>query len=428
MIFITFTYKARTMNVIRNLLYLLLIFPLSLLAQVEQEVAPPFSIKTVSFVQQGQNVVPFFRLGEGFELHFDDLYGNEEDYFYTLTHCDYNWRPSNLSKNDYLLGFDNFRIQDFENSINTLQHYTHYTLRIPNSQTQQLKVSGNYILKIFNSSQELVFSRRFVVYETAVSVPVQIKRSRTMSLVEQMHNVDFSVKASALQLQNPNENVKIAILQNALWHTAIKNIKPQYTLGGDLIYKYDKETSFYAGNENYYIETKDIRVGNNTVSHVTSGDLYNTYLYANQARKNQVYTYYPDINGGFITNVILRNKPNVEADYSWVYFTLSAPDYFGQDGIYIGGMFNNYALTDEYKMEYDSKEGLYKKALLIKQGFTNYQYLLAKNNVVNSKDAIDGNFYQTENDYYVLVYYRGTTDRHDRIIGIGQANSVNITN
>ncbi|MAO07962.1 MAG: DUF5103 domain-containing protein, partial [Alteromonas sp.] len=42
--------------------------------------------------------------------------------------------------------------------------------------------------------------------------------------------------------------------------------------------------------------------------------------------------------------------------------------------------------------------------------------------------AICGNFWQTENDYTVLAYYRGPGERFDRIIGMGRGNSTVITN
>lgn len=398
-------------------------------AQVEIEVIPPFNIKTASFIKEGQNAVPFFKLGDSFRFEFDDLYASEQDYSYTITHCNYDWKPSDLSKMEYLKGFDNIRIQNYENSINTLQNYSHYVLRIPNQQTQQLLVSGNYILKIYDDQSQLILSRRFVIYENTVGVPLQIKRSRTMGDIEKMHNLEFSIRPGSLQLQNPTENVKVVLLQNGVWNTAITNIRPQYTIANELIYKYDKETSFFGSNEFLYLETKDIRSSNNTVSHVSAGEIYNTHLYPHLARATQSYTYYPDINGGFVPTVYNRNKSNIEADYSWVYFTMKAPNYFGKDAVYINGMFNNYALTDEFKMDYDEKEGVYTKALLVKQGFTNYQYVLANNRKqVNQKDAIDGNFSETENDYYVLAYYRGATDRYDRIIGIGKANSIDVTN
>ena len=51
---------------------------------VEQD--PPFNIKTLSFVQNGRNVIPFFKLGDLFEFQFDDLYSDEADYYYTITH------------------------------------------------------------------------------------------------------------------------------------------------------------------------------------------------------------------------------------------------------------------------------------------------------------------------------------------------------
>lgn len=396
--------------------------------QIEQEVAPPFNIKSAAFFQGNETITPIFRLGESFQFRFDDLFSSEQDYMYTITHCDYNWQPSPLSKMDYLTGFDNVRIQNYENSKNTLQGYSHYVLNVPNSQTR-IKLSGNYILKIFDSNNDLVLSRRFVVYESTVGVSLQIKRSRTISEIEQKQNLDFTIKSGNLTLQNPNQNIKVVLLQNGVWNTAITNIKPQYMIGSDLIYKYDNETSFYGSNEYLYFDTKDVRSGNNTVNRVTSGEIYNSHLYTNIARRNQVYTYNPDVNGKFVPAIPNRDNPHVEADYTWVYFTLSAPTYFGKDDIYITGMFNNYALTDENKMEYDSKEGIYKKAILVKQGFTNYQYVLAnKKKQINQKDAIDGNFYQTENDYCVLVYYKGTTDRYDRIIGIGRANSIDITN
>ncbi len=414
----------------KSIIFLVLFLTFSTLisAQTETEVAPPFHIKTVSFVQNGQNVVPVFKMGEHFRFQFDDLFASEQDYYYTITHCDYNWRVSSLSKTEYLQGMDNVRIQTYENSQNTLQGYSHYMLSIPNAQTQQLKLSGNYILKIFNSQRELMLSRKFVMHESSVGVPLQIKRSRTITDINFMHNLDFTIKPGNMMLQNPNENVRVVLMQNGVWNTAITNIRPQYTIGTDLIYKYDAQTSFYGGNEFLYIETKDVRAGNNTVFKVTSGELYNTHLYPNQARANEPYTYYPDVNGNFVTSVIGRNNPNLEADYTWVYFTLSAPSYFGKDDVYVTGMFNNYALIDEYKMDYDSKQGIYTKALLIKQGFTNYQYTLANQRKINQKDTLDGNFYQTENDYYVLVYYKGTTDRYDRVIGVGRANSVDIIN
>ncbi|WP_369766156.1 DUF5103 domain-containing protein [Flavobacterium sp. WC2429] len=399
-------------------------------AQVETEVAPPFNIKTVSFIQNNQNTIPVFELGSGFQLQFDDLYGNEADYYYEIIHCDYNWAPSEIPKNDYLLGFDNQRIQDYSNSFNTLQIYSHYNLSIPNQYTQQLRLSGNYILKILNENKEVVFSRKFILYEDLVTVPIQIKRARTVANLEYKHNLEFSIKSTTINFQNPLKNIKVVLFQNDKLNNAIKNIVPQYTIGNDLIYKYDTETQFWAGNEFLYFENKDIKVANNNVANVDSStDIYGAYLYTNNARTNFPYSLREDIDGRFLVRNINAENNEIEADYAWVYFSLSAPTFRINKDIYINGMFNNYSLAPEYKMDYNAKKGIYEKALLIKQGFTNYEYVVSdtKGNI-DYENAIDGNFYQTENNYSVLVYYRENTDRYDKVIGKGTASSINIIN
>lgn len=409
---------------------ILILFVTSAAAQVENEVSPPYNIKTVSFVQNNQNVVPIFPLGSGFQLQFDDLFGNEADYFYEIIHCDYNWAPSDIPKNEYLQGFDNQRIQDYTNSFNTLQIYSHYKLAIPNQYTLQLLISGNYMLKVLNSDRELVFSRKFILHEDLATVPIQVKRARTVRNLDSKQNLEFTIRSKTITFQNPLKNIKIVLLQNGKFNSAIKNIKPQYTIGNDLIYKYDTETQFWAGNEFLYFENKDIRAANNNVSRVDSStDIYNSYLYTNNARMNSPYSITEDINGNFVVRNLNAANDEIEADYAWVYFSLSAPTFRLNKEIYINGMFNNYSLAPEYKMDYNPKKALYEKALLIKQGFTNFEYTVTDaNKKIDHENAIDGNFYQTENDYTVLVYYRENTDRYDRAIGKGNANSTNIIN
>ncbi len=410
-------------------LILTLILSLSIAsAQVPNEVAPPYNIKTISFVQNGVNAVPVFAMNDSFQIQFDDLFGNEANYYYEIQHCDYDWRPSQLVKSEYLQGFDNVRIQNYNNSFNTLQIYSHYVLPLPNRQTQ-LRVSGNYIIKILDENRDVVFSRKFVLYEDLVSVPMQVKRPRTMDVINQKHNLDFAIKSPNILFQNPLRNVQVMLLQNGRFDNAIMNIKPQYTIGNDLIYKYDKETQFWAGNEFHFFENKDIRAANNNVARVDSnGDVYNSHLYTNEARANSGYTFFPDINGNFVVVNINAENSEVEADYAWVYFTLSAPEFYANKNIYVNGMFNNYAMNDENKMEYDAATARYQKAIMIKQGFVNYQYVVADRSGIDHENAIDGNFSQTENNYFALVYYRENNQRYDRVIGKGVATSIDITN
>lgn len=408
-------------------LYILLCFQFCF-SQIQEDVIPPANIKTISFVQSAQNVIPIFKLGERFEIQFDDLYGDEADYYYTITHCNYDWTPSNLAKNEYLKGTDDQRIQEYQNSFNTLQIYSHYSLTIPN-QFSTLKLSGNYILKITDEDKKTVFSRRFVIYEPICSVPVQIKRSRDISTRDKKHNLDFSIYSTEIDFKNPLQTVKTVLMQNGNWNNAIFNVKPQYTILNELVYKYNRETQFWAGNEFLFWDTKDVKGGNNTVSNIDLQNIYHSYLYTNKARANSPYTYYPDINGNFFVRNINSELPQTEADYTWVFLSLEAPAFFNKKDIYITGMFNNYALVDDYKMKYNEKSNIYEGTVLAKQGFTSFQYTVAdKNGKIDEENALDGNFSQTENTYYVIVYYRENGARYDRIIGLGTGNSQNMIN
>ncbi|MCW2120244.1 DUF5103 domain-containing protein [Flavobacterium sp. 7A] len=418
------------LKITHKVLFLLFV-SISLFAQDEEkEIAPPFNIKTISFVQNSNNIIPIFELGSGFQFQFDDLYGNNADYFYEIVHCDYNWIPSPIPKIEYLGGIDNQRIQTVINSFNTLQIYSHFTLPIPNQYTTQIKLSGNYILRILNESREMVFSRRFIMYEDLAIIPIQVKRARTIKNLPFKHNLDFSITSNTITFQNPIKNLRIALFQNGNFNQAIKNIVPQYTMGNNLVYKYDSETQFWASNEFLYFENKNIRFPANYISKVDSStDIYSSYLYTNNARANSPYSFYQDVNGNFVVLNANAENNEIEADYSWVFFSLSAPSFYSKKDVYIGGIFNNYVLSAESKMDYNVKKGVFEKAMLIKQGFTNYKYIVADvNGVIDNENAIDGNFYQTENEYTILAYYRDNTGRYERVIGKGSAISVNVIN
>jgi hypothetical protein len=407
---------------------LTLLFSTGLMAQVT-EVNPPEYIKTITFKgSTAQSQLPILRLGEPLILEFDALNGNEADFYYVIEHFNYDWTPNNLVKAEYLRGFDNQRILDYENSFNTYQIYSHYRLQIPNQQTRGLLVTGNYLISVYNDDEELMFTRKFMIYEELVNVGVSIKRSRDVSVVNEKHSVDYVINTNRINFNNPMDNVKTLIIQNNNLNTAISGLKPQYMLGNELIYRYTTESSFWAGNEYLFFENKDVRAANVGVQFIDLQDIYHNYLFVNDSRANRPYTYNPDINGNFVINAIDRENDAIEADYTMMHFALQYPELTDGSSIYVYGNYNNYALDDENKMTYSSESGLYETAFKLKQGFYNYKYVLvdAKGNL--DEGVIDGNFYQTENNYKVLVYYRDLGARYDRLIGIGEGSSVNISN
>ena len=396
-------------------------------SQVEEEVNPPDFIKTINFKgHTNESELPIIKLNERVQLSFDAINGNEDDFYYVIDHYNFDWTPSQLIKSEYLQGFDNIRIVNYENSFNTYQIYSHYRLQIPNQQTR-IKKSGNYILKIFDDYGDIVFSRKFMVYESLANVGVSIKRSRNVKYIQQKQSVDFKISSPTILFNNPKQTVKVVVIQNNNLNTAITNLKPQYTLGRELIYKYDDESSFWGGNEYLYFENKNVRAANIGVQYVDLKDIYEHYLFTDIIRADRPYTYNPDINGNYLITAINADNLDIEADYTVIHFSLQHPEMFDKN-IHVYGSFNNYAITEETKMTFNPDSGFYETSLVLKQGFYNYKYVVVDNDGNLNEGAISGNFDVTENNYKVLVYYRNLGARYDRLIGVGEGSSTTITN
>lgn len=410
-----------------NLIFFL-VLPLSLLAQAE-EVSPPYFIKTITFksnTTQGQ--LPVLKLGEPLVLEFDALNANEEDFYYVIEHFNFDWTPSVLAKAEYLRGLDNQRILEYYNSFNTYQVYSHYKLQIPNIQTRGLLKSGNYMISIYDEYDELMFSRKFMVYEDLVNVGVNIKRSRDVSVIDEKQSVDLTISTNSINFNNPLETIKTVIIQNNNLNTYISDLKPQYTLGNELIYRYDTESAFWGGNEYLWFENKDVRTSNVGVQFIDLKDIYQSYLYPNAPRAGRPYTYNPDLNGNFQVTALDRTDVDTEADYTMVHFSLVQEELIGKD-IHVYGNFNAFAIEPLTKMEYNSEKGEYEVNFRLKQGFYNYKYVVVDNETGElDEGAISGDYWQTENNYKVLVYYRDLGARYDKLIGYGEATSVDISN
>ncbi len=414
------------MRLLTKLLFTLF-FVSGIFAQVQEEVNPPSHIKTIVFRGPTEDQFPVIKLGETIALEFDDLTASEQDYYYKIVHCDYDWTPSQLLKSQYLNGADNQRIIDYENSYTTLQPYSNYRLTIPNTNVR-LKVSGNYLIEIYNSYGEIQFSRRFVVYKDLVRVGGAVKRSRDFNFLNEKQVVQFNINTAGFPVVNPKNEVKVAILQNHFWPTAKYHIKPQFTLGTELVYKYDKETSFFGSNEFLNFDTKDLRSPTFAVSRVEFKELYHHYLFTNTYRHDQPYTYFPDINGDFVIRTMQGDDVSREAEYSQVHFSLPYSNEIGLDKVYVVGKFNNYELNEENLMVFNPDSGKLELILPIKQGFYNYKYVVERADGIVDLNYVGGNFHFTENNYLILVYYRDFGDLYDSVIGIGSVNSRTISN
>ena len=399
-------------------------------SQIEKELNPPEYINTVSFTTNQENYstnLPIIKLGERFTLDFDVLNNEEADYYYTIDQLNFDWSKSQLIKSEYLRGFDNIKIQNYKTSFNTYQTYSHYKLEIPNQNVRIIK-SGNYILKIYDEYENIVFSRKFIVYESITTVSTRIKRLRNLKYIHTKQSVNFEVNPVTIQLNNPKNTVKTLIIQNNNLNTSISNLKAQYTIGSKLIFKYDEESSFWGGNEYLFFENKEIRSSNLNIRTFNLYEIYHNYLFTDYPRFNNSYTYNPDINGGFLTTALNADDIDIEADYVNIHFSLKNSTNRPGESIYIVGAFNNYSIQPKYKMTYNRSSDSYQLMLKLKQGFYNYKFVLVNEYDEINQGGVSGNYDETENDYKVLIYYRGYGYRYDRIIGMGQTSSINITN
>ena len=381
----------------------------------------PF-IKTVIFSGGSFNSqFPIINMNESLYLSFDDVSGDENFYYYKIIHCDFDWNRSKLLKSEYLDGSDDNLIEDIQSSYGTLQRYTNYKLSLPNNDVS-FKISGNFILEILDTDDNIVLERKFLILNEKISVDLNVYPSQNKDKFYTHQNVQFIINTNRYKIRNPNKDIKVSILQNDQWDNLKIILKPQFIEKDRLIYRYEEESEFEGGNEYLFFDTKDLRSTNQNISFVRKENVFQHFLFTDNPRSNLNYSNYSDINGNFNPNTTLGENSDHESDYSIVYFSLARQFVIDNSKIYIYGKFNNYELTDENEMIYNPSLETFEGILLLKQGFYNYKYIIKKNDMI-LKNQISGSFFQTENSYTVLVYKKGFEDFYDMLIGIGRTKS-----
>ncbi|WP_075344356.1 type IX secretion system plug protein [Tenacibaculum agarivorans] len=376
-------------------------------------------IKSVQLRPVGiESFVSIVPLGTVLQLSFDDLDGDNKEYLYKIEHMTYDWKSSNLQSNQYIDGFDQNYIIDVTNSFNTLQGYTHYRVQIPNQNTR-ITQSGNYLISVINEDDEIIFTRRCVFYENLTTVGVNVLRSRETKLNNTEQTVQFLVNHKGLHINNPFQEIKVQLFQNNNWNTAISDIQPLFVRNDQLIYNHTLKTNFPGGNEFLGFDNKRVRSTSLNIAKTERKDIFHNYLYTDIERRTKPYAYNPDINGQFIIRTLDANDENSEADYAMIHFSLDVfQSYEGKD-VYVYGAFNDFQLTEENKMSFNSEENIYQADILLKQGFYNYTYVTVDQDEKIDRNEINGSFFETENEYTAIIYYKPFGGLFDRVIGVG---------
>ena len=362
--------------------------------------------------------MPVAQLGEKIHIEFDDLTHEYTRYTYKLEHCEADWTLSEeLFTNDYLQGFaDGNTIDDCIESLNTYQLYTHYALTIPNERCRP-KIGGNYRLTVFdeNNEETPVFTACFMIVEPLMGVSLDYTTNTDIDINNKHQQVEMSLSYGSETVTNPAEQIKTVVLQNGRWDNARINAKPQYVTTDGMRWHHCRDFIFDSGNEYRKFEMLDLTHPTMGIDHIDwDGEMYHVFPMLAEPRPNYVYD--EDANGAFI----IRNSDNIEVkntcDYAWVHFLLKCPQRINGD-IYLNGVWTNDHFLPEYKMEYNEEDQTYEAVVKLKQGYYNYQYLLMDARGALSPLPTEGNFFQTENSYQALVYYKKTGERTDRLVG-----------
>ncbi len=382
------------------------------------------NIKTILFNRDGWELSnPIIKLNsdEKLFISFDDLDGDLKYYRYTVIHCDAFWNPSDLLQNEYIEGFMNDDIEDYHYSLNTAQEYTNYQHIFP---TEDLKItkSGNYILKVFLEEDEenIVFTRRFMVMETKLSIEEKVKRPTSINDRNYKQEIDFDIYTHGYQIINPYKNLKVIIKQNGRWDNAITDLKPFMIKNDVLDYNYDEENVFNGGNEFRNFDIKSLKYNSERISEIIyNSNMYHVYLRNDHRRTFKIYHLEDDINGKKLITTEDANNSFIEGEYVQVHFFLPYNAPLVDGNLYVFGALTCWNYTKEGKLHYNYDKSGYETTLFLKQGFYDYQYVFLESGQQEGDETfIEGNHRETNNDYTIYVYYRKSGSLYDKLVAV----------
>ena len=389
-------------------------------------------IKTVQLHLLGWNLsYPIITLNgnDKLALSFDQLGDRSQSFYYAFIHCTKDWTKSDIFEQDYIEGFNENFVEDFKPSFNATTPYYHYKVSFPNDRIN-LKRSGNYVIIVYPAGRpdKPVIVQRFMITENIAKINIDIRRPMNVENNNASQQVEFTISQLNSGITDPMRNIYAFILQNGRWDNAKTNLKADFYRTNELKYgSLSDKNIFTAGNEYRYFDIKSIRYQSEyirSIDYVGSG--YNVLLTPSESREFKPYFYNQDFNGKYYVAIQEGRDFDTDADYVNVFFTLQSNQMIAGGKMYVSGGLNNWNFDKNNLMTYNSYAGRYECVMLLKQGYYNYEYTFLKDGTTDgSVSVFEGNHYETENDYIILVYYRNPRDRYDRLIGMNMANSVN---
>ncbi len=390
------------------------------------------NIRTVKFNIFGDpTAYPIIPLvgAEKLDLHFDDMDGDVKYYYYTLELRNADWSTAQMGYFDYVKGFTQQRISTYRLSSAQISRYTHYQVTLPDRNLMPTK-SGNYVLKVFlnGDTSKLAFTRRLLVVDNRLGVAVQVQQPFAQQVFRTHHRLLVQVSTKGIDVRYPQQQVKLNILQNFRWDNSLSTIAPTYLRPDMLEFVNEQEMLFPAMREWRWLNLRSFRLlGDRITSQENTDSSFSLNVKEEGSRTSSPYYYFDDLNGMFINETTERINPNWEAEYAKVHFSFIPPggQPFRSGNLYVFGEITGYGLNEGARLSFNQETGKYETDIILKQGFYDYVYALnnGKDNVFYT-DETEGNVWETEDGYMVLVYYRELGGRYDQLLGMTRANSL----
>ncbi len=412
--------------------FLLLLFSHDLMTQTvkNEDLVYDNNIQTVLLHHVSNQLnPPVIRLGNNdhLRLSFDDFSDETYLFRYTIVHCTSDWETSDLEQQQYLEGYYENEITDYAFSRNAIPPYIHYNLVFPTSDMKIL-LSGNYILKVYVDTPDdgnVVLTRRFFVVEQLIRVKATIPYyPKNLLYTRKKQQIDLTLITPDLFNAEPQERFNVSIRQNGRWDNMKSGLKPNSIMMNQLDYDYPDGIVFDGGNEFRNFDMKSFWYQSMYIKRIISDENgYNVILHTDYPNTRKPYERIDDINGQKLIKARTEQSTQVEGEYAWVDFWLKY-DKISNADIYILGALNDWRLDKKSRMTYDSKYRQYHGDLFLKQGYYDYMYaVVPKGKTKGDVTLIEGDHWETDNDYTIYVYYREKVPEYDRLVGYKKMNS-----
>lgn len=349
-------------------------------------------------------------------LEFDELVEDASTYNVKIYNCTENWKRSTISAMEYLHEYNEFDIQEYEYSLDTDFPYVHYRFSVP-----KVKISGNYLLVVYRNGNEneIIFTKRFMVFENRLDIIPTQSLNGLVNLSRKNQQIEFFVRYKNYPIDNPRESIKVQLRQNNRWDNLLHGFQPAYIREDirELEYRFINNSDlFKGGNEFRFFDFRSIKYpGYRIKSIVRQNNEYHVQVANDKIRADLAYSQYKDKNGKFfIFNHDFNNSAS-SSNYAKVNFSLSDKKIPNNARIYLYGALTNYELSSQYLLQHNEAKKSYELELLLKQGHYDYQYYYSNDSL--NYNYIEGNYFETENEYEILIYHRPFGAKTDFLIG-----------